>query len=107
MSYEYISILSSILSATGYIPEIYNLCYSLINNTEYKAHSSKGIWLIWISASTFGFVYGVLINDYYVATYSGTSGMLNIVVFSLHNCKEHQHNKIINSNNDFEIINNV
>lgn len=107
MSYQYISIISSILSATGYIPEIYNLSYSLINNTEYKAHSSKGIWLIWISASTFGFVYGLLINDYYVATYSGTSGFLNIVVFSLHNFKEYQHIKTINNNNDFEIINNV
>ena len=110
MSYQYISIVSSILSVIGYIPEIYNLSYSVINNTHYKAHSSKGIWLIWISASTFGFVYGILIKDYYVAIYSGSSGFLNIIVFMLHNIKECQHNKfVINdiNNNDIKIINNL
>ena len=104
MSYQYISIISSILSAIGYIPEIYNLGYSIINKIDYKAHISKGIWLIWISASTFGFIYGILIENYYVTIYSGINGFLNMVVFSLHNIKEYQNNKFINnkiSNDDF------
>ncbi len=106
MSYQYISIVSSILAVIGYVPEIYNLSYSVINKKHYNSHSSKGIWLIWISSSTFGFVYGVLIENYYVATYSGISGFLNILIFLLHNIKEYQNNKSINNNN-FEIINNI
>lgn len=90
MTYEYISIISSILAGVGYMPEIYNLSYSLLYKTIYKAHSSKAIWLIWISSSTMSLIYGLLIKDYYIATYGGINSLLNILVFSLHNIKEYQ-----------------
>ena len=98
MTYEYISIISSILAAVGYMPEIYNLSYSLLYKTIYKAHSSKAIWLIWISSSSLSLVYGVIIKDYYIATYGGINTLLNISVFSLHNLKEYQYSNSINSN---------
>jgi hypothetical protein len=92
MSYIFLSIISTILTGIGYIPEIYNLSYSVITKTVYKEHSSKNIWLIWISSSIFGLIYAVLIKDYYIATYSAISAFLNLLIFLLHNIKEYQNN---------------
>jgi hypothetical protein len=100
MTYEYISIISSILAAVGYMPEIYNLSYSVFYKTIYKAHSSKAIWFIWISSSTLSLIYGVIIKDYYIATYGGINAFLNISVFLLHNLKEYQNMNNIDSNID-------
>lgn len=98
MTYEYISIISSILAAVGYMPEIYNLSYSLLYKTIYKAHSSKAIWFIWISSSSLSLVYGLIIKDYYIVTYGGINTFLNISVFSLHNLKEYQYSNNIENN---------
>jgi hypothetical protein len=96
MTYEYISIVATTLSVLGYIPEIYNLSYSLFYNTIYKPHSSKVIWFIWISSSILSFIYGIVIEDYYIATYGGMNTLLNVSVFSLHTIKEYK-----SINNDY------
>ena len=100
MTYEYISIVATTLSVLGYIPEIYNLSYSLFYNTIYKPHSSKIIWIIWISSSILSFIYGIVIDDYYIAIYGGMNTLLNVSVFSLHNIKEYKtikNNDIMNT----------
>ena len=41
MIYQYLSIISSVLVVIGYIPELYNLSYSIFFNKPYNEYSNK------------------------------------------------------------------
>lgn len=87
MIYQYLSITSSILVVIGYIPELYNLSYSIFFNKPYNEYSNKIIWLIWIGASSLGCAYGICVKDNYLIANYGVNTLLNSAIFLLRNFK--------------------
>jgi len=97
MIYQYLSIASSILVVIGYIPELYNLSYSIYLNKPYSEYSNKIIWLIWIGASSLGFGYGICVKDNYLIINYGINTLLNSTIFLLRNYKNNNlENRAIN-----------
>lgn len=88
MIYQYLSIASSILVVIGYIPELYNLSYSIYLDKPYNESSNKIIWLIWIGASSLGCAYGICVKDNYLITNYGINTLLNSSIFLLRNYKK-------------------
>ena len=102
MIYEYLSIVSSVLVVIGYVPELYNLIYSIFMNKPYNEYSNKLIWMIWIFASSFGLSYGICIKDKYLIINYGINTLLNTSIFLLRNYKNNNNN---NNNYENSIIN--
>jgi uncharacterized protein with PQ loop repeat len=72
MAYEYLSILSSILVAIGYLPEY----YILIKNKKVKFENIY-IWLIWTCGSMLSVIYGILNKQYFLMATQYTVVILN------------------------------
>lgn len=87
MFYQYLSIISSILSLVGYLPELYNLLYCIFFKKPYNEYSNKMIWFIWIAASSFGFGYAISIKNEYLIINYGINTLLNTTIFLLRNYK--------------------
>jgi hypothetical protein len=100
MSYQFLSIISSILVVIGYLPEIHNLSRSILFDKPYSEYSNNIIWGIWISASGLGCLYGYFINDYYVIINCGINTVLNTTIFLLrmYKFKKNISNKSIDIN---------
>ncbi len=90
MIYQYLSIASSILVVIGYIPELYNLSYSIFFNKPYNEYSNKIIWVIWLSASSLGLGYGICVKDNYLIINYGINTLLNSTIFILRNYKNNK-----------------
>ena len=99
MTYQFLSIMSSVFTVLGYIPEIYNLSSCILFNKLYSQLSNNIIWGIWISASGLGCLYGYFINDYYVIVNCGINTGLNTTIFLLRMYKFKTNSSIITNPN--------
>jgi hypothetical protein len=99
MTYQFLSIMSSVFTVLGYIPEIYNLSSCILFNKPYSQLSNNIIWGIWISASGLGCLYGYFINDYYVIVNCGINTGLNTTIFLLRMYKFKTNSSIITNQN--------